>query len=183
MKSTITISEVFMNRSFTNENGLEIQLVNLNIVEKLPQFQVEEDEKKLIEKRQFTIKMSDFKRLLVLDPMLALVPNVKLSEEEQQLPKNEQLMIQFGRQIQLLRAAKLTIDREEVKTVEYSDKPVLDENGEPKKDANGDIVYEPQLDDDGKPKQHLVGFGETSFIKLELTSPAAKLAERFAFNA
>lgn len=182
VRNTVTISDVIFGNRFENKNGVEVQPVNINIVEKLSQFKInDDDEKEEKQIRQITINLSEFTRLLVLDDFLGLIKENDVPEDVTE-PK-EQLSIKYADQLRCMKGAKLTLEREEVKEVIPDEtKPITDENGNPKLDENGEQMYEPVVGEDGKPVKKLVGYGDTRFIKLELSSAAAKLAEHLAYN-
>lgn len=184
MKNTITIADVMFSKEFETESGFKTQLVNLNIVEKLLQFvKGEDDEKEQIEKRQLALRLSDFTRLLVLHPMLALVDEQELNLDQKKLPKEEQLLIQYKNQIKLLKGAKLSIEREEIEQTMFDEsKPKLDAKGKQVVGEDGEPVFEVLVDENGKTVKKLVGFGEIKFLKLELTMPAEKLAEKMVYG-
>lgn len=182
VKETVTISDVIFGNKFENKNGIEVQPVNINLVEKLSQFKINDDEEKEEKQiRQITINLSEFTRLLVLNDMLALVKESDVPEEITDV--KAQLTKKYEDQVRILKGAKITIEREEIKDVVPDEtKPITDEDGNPKLDDNEEQMYEPMLGEDGKPLKQLVGYGETRFIKLELTPAASKLAEHIAFN-
>lgn len=182
VKNTVTISDVIFGNRFENKSGVEVQPVNINIVEKLSQFKINDDEEKEEKQiRQITINLSEFTRLLVLDDFLGLIKENDVPEDITE-PKT-QLSIKYADQLRCMKGAKLTIEREEVKEViPDKTKPITDVNGDPKLDENGEQMYEPIVGEDGKPVKKLVGYGDTRFIKLELSSAAAKLAEHLAYN-
>ena len=183
-KDVITIADVMFGKVFTNKNQIDTQLVNLNTVEKIRQFRVNEDgEKEEVEKRQIAIPFSDFTRMLVLDGMLALVPESVVSEDAASKPKNEQDAIRFANQVRCLRGAKLTIKRDEDwEDVPDETKPVVDGEGNPVLDDNNEQTYHPLLGEDGKPVKKLVGYRNLEVVAIELSAPAAKLAEHLAWQ-
>lgn len=159
MKNTVKIANVVFGAEVEN-NGYSVQLVNLNLLDTLKQFKVNEDgEKELKEVRQLTIRMSEFTRLLVLDDYLALVPEKMLNEDEQKLSNKEQLSLRFADQCRLLKGAEITLNREEIYEAELDD-------GKPIKDKEGNDV------------KTLVGFGATEFTNVKLTPIAARVAEK-----
>lgn len=159
MKNTVKIANIMFGAEIEN-NGYQVQLVNLNLLDTLKQFKVNEDgEKELKEVRQLTIRMSEFMRLLVLDDYLALVPEKVLSDDEQKLSNREQLALRYADACRLLKGAEITLEREEI----YE--PELDDDGKP-------------IEKDGKPVQNLVGFGATEFSSVKLTPIATKVAEK-----
>lgn len=182
-KDVITIADIMFGKPFENKNGIDTQLVNLNTVEAVHQFRVNEDgEKEEVEKRQIAIPFSDFTRMLVLDGMLALVPESAVSGDATSRPKNEQDAIKFANQVRCLRGAKLTIKREEeFEVVPDETKPVVDGAGNAVLDDNEEQVYEPLLGEDGKPVKRLVGYRNLEVVAVELSGPASKLAEHLAF--
>lgn len=160
MKNTVKIANVVFGAEVEN-NGYSVQLVNLNLLNTLKQFKVNEDgEKELKEVRQLTIRMSEFTRLLVLNDYLALVPEKMLNEDEQKLSNKEQLSLRFADQCRLLKGAEITLNREEIYEAE------LDDDGNPIKDKEGNDV------------KTLVGFGATEFTNVKLTPIAARVAEK-----
>ena len=160
MKNTVKVANVVIGAEIEN-NGYQVRLVNINLVDPIEQFKVNEDgDKELKAIKQLTVRMSEFTRLLVLDEALALVPEKSVVDEEGRLNEQEKLSIRYEDQLRLLKGATISIDREEIK------EDVLDDDGNPVKD------------DDGKVQKELVGFGETKFTKLELTSIAKKLCEK-----
>lgn len=160
MKNTVKIANIMFGAE-VESNGHSVQLVNINLVDALKQFKVNEDgDKELKEARQLTIRMSEFTRLLVLDDYLALVPEKMLNDDEQKLSNREQLTLRYADACRLLKGAEISLTREEI----YEDK--LDDDGNPIKDA------------EDKPVQTLVGFGTTEFTSAKLTPIAAKVAEK-----
>ena len=184
MKNTITIADIMFSKEFESESGFKTQLVNLNIVEKLLQFvKGEDDDKEEMEKRQFAVQMSDFTRILVLHPLLALVDEQDLTSEQKMLPKEQQLMLQYKNQIKLLKGGKLTIQREEVYQVVLDEsKPKLDEKGQQIINEDGEPQFEVKVDENGKEVKKLVGFKDIQYLKLELTQPAERLAEKLVYG-
>ena len=182
VKDTVTISDVIFGNRFENKNGVEVQPVNINIVEKLSQFKInDDDEKEEKQIRQITVNLSEFTRLLVLNDMLALVKESDVPEEIADV--RAQLAKKYEDQVRILKGAKITVEREEIKDVIPDEtKPLVDDNGDPKLDDSGEQMYEPLVGNDGKPVKKLVGYGETRFTKIELTPAATKLAEHIAFN-
>lgn len=182
-KDVITIADVMFGKVFTNKNQIDTQLVNLNTVEAVHQFKVNEDgEKEEMEKRQIAIPFSDFTRMLVLDGMLALVPECELTAEDATKEKHKQDAIKHADQVRCLRGAKLTIKREEeLEVVPDESKPVVDADGNAVLDDNEEQVYEPLLGEDGKPVKRLVGYRNLEIVAVELSGPASKLAEHLAF--
>lgn len=183
MKNVITIADVMFGKVFTNKNQIDTQLVNLNTVEKIHQFKMNEDgEKEEVEKRQIAIPFSDFTRMLVLDGMLGLVPECAISEEDASKPKDEQDRIKYSNVVRCLRGAKLTIKRDEDwEVVPDETKPKQNAEGEAEVDEYGEQVYEPLIGEDGKPVKKLVGYRNLEVVAVELSAPAAKLAEHLAF--
>lgn len=184
MKNVITIADVMFGKVFTNKNQIDTQLVNLNTVEKIHQFRMNEDgEKEEVEKRQIAIPFSDFTRMLVLDGMLGLVPEHTLSDEDASKPKDEQDKIRYADQVRCLRGAKLTIKRDEDwEVVPDETKPKQNADGEAEVDEYGEQIYEPLIGEDGKPVKKLVGYRNLEVVAVELSAPAAKLAEHLAFK-
>lgn len=160
MKNVVKIANVVFGVEIEN-NGFQVQLVNINLVDPIDQFKVNEDgEKELKSQKQLTIRMPEFVRLLVLDDTLALVPEKSVTDEENKLSKQEILSMRFADQLRLLKGATVAVEREEIKEAK------LDDDGNEVKDEEGKVVKE------------LVGFGETKFNKLELTPIAKKLCEK-----
>ena len=183
-KDVITIADVMFGKVFTNKNQIDTQLVNLNTVEKVQQFRLNEDgEKEEVEKRQIAIPFSDFTRMLVLDGMLGLVPERELSTEDASKPKDEQDKVRYADHVRCLRGAKLTIKRDEDwEVVPDETKPLSNEDGSPKLNDSDEQIYEPLLDEEGKPVKKLVGYRNLEVVAVQLSAPAAKLAEHLAFS-
>lgn len=182
MKNVVTISDIMFGKPFENKNGIDTQLVNLNTVEKIHQFKMNEDgEKKGIEKAQIAINFSNFTRMLVLDQWLALMPTVKLSDEQEALPKAERDAIVYANHLRVLRGAKVTISRTEDTEVQYDEtKPLKDEKGEPVL-KDGEQVYEELKDENDKVVKKVVGYRDLEVVAIELTPAASKLAQHLAF--
>jgi hypothetical protein len=160
MKNTVKIANIVFGAE-VESNGHSVQLVNINLVDALKQFKVNEDgDKELKEARQLTIRMSEFTRLLVLDDYLALVPEKMLNDDEQKLSNREQLTLRYADACRLLKGAEISLTREEI----YEDE--LDDDGNSIKD------------DEDKPVRTLVGFGTTEFTSVKLTPVAARVAEK-----
>ena len=161
MKNTIKIVEVKISNTVEN-NGYDIRLININILDPIPCFKVNEDgEKELKEIRQLTIRLSELKRIFILDDMLALLPEAKIKKEKlNEINEREALEIKYYRHFNALKAAELTIDREEVYDAELDDdgNPIMDEKGEPKK--------------------KLISFGKTEYKALKLTAFSKKYIEK-----
>lgn len=175
MKNTFTVADITVGNEFKNEQEFTVQNVVLATVEKIKQFEKPNGVKTLVEKPIFKLKKSEFIRLLALDSMLVLLPKGKAEAGES--PK-EALEAAYEDHLQILHGAQITIEREERFETVYSDEPELDKDGNPVVDSNEDVVYKPLLDEEGKPQQKLVGFGETKLLKLELSAPAKKLLEK-----
>lgn len=181
----VTISEVVIRNAFTNDNGIKIIPVTVNTVERVSQFQKntsdDGDEVKVLKRiRQVpNVNLSDLTRIFALNPYLSLI---RKSNVDDITDDTERLNVMYEDHLRLLGSAKLTFERVEKRNVVYTDKPILDENGDPKKDKNDDIMYQPELDDKDNPVTTLVGYGETTFIKLDLTEPAYELAKYLAKN-
>lgn len=182
-KEVITIAEVRFSKEFETESKFKMQMVNLNIVERLEQFEKDEDDEKvLVNKRQLGVRMSDFKRILVLNEWLALIPEEDLNEDQSKFEKDKQSEIIFAKHVRCLKAAKLTIEREEVFAPVYdTKKPLHDKDGNVVVDEDGNVQYEVKKDENGKDMKQLVGFGEMSFVDLKLTGAAEELAKHHAF--
>ena len=161
MKNKVKIVEVKVSNTVEN-NGYDVRLININILNPRPCFKVNEDgEKELKDVRQLTIRLSELKRIFILDDMLALLPEAKIKKEKlNEINEREALEIKYYRHFNALKAAELTVDREEVYDAELDDEgtPVLNENGEPKK--------------------VLIGFGKTNYSDLKLTSFSKKYIEK-----
>lgn len=182
VKNVVTVSDVIFGNKFENKNGVEVQPVNINIVEKLSQFKVNDDEEKEEKQiRQITINLSEFTRLLVLDGYLGLI---KESDVPEEITDSKVILTKkYEDQVRCLKGAKLTIEREEIKEIVPDEsKPITDDEGNPKLDDNDEQMYEPMVGEDGKPIKKLVGYGETRFTKIELTPAANELAKHIAFN-
>lgn len=180
-RDVVTVSEIVFGNSFENKNGITVQPVNINIVERLNQFKKnDDDEKEEKEIRQLTINLSEFTRILVLNDYLALIKDSKVPEEITE--RKLQLAKQYEDQLRVLKGAKITIEREKIEEPEFDlSKPLEDKDGNPIM-KDGEQVYDVKVDDEGKPIKKLVGYGDTRFTKLELSAAAAKLAEHLAFN-
>lgn len=175
MKNTFTVAEITIGNEFKNEQEFAVQNVVFTTVEKLKQFEKVDGVKNLVERAVFKLKKSEFTRLLALDTMLVLLPKGKAQAGAS---AKEALEAAYEDHLQLLHGAQITIEREERLETIYSDEPEIDKDGNPVVDANEDVVYKPLLDEEGKPQQKLVGFGETKLLKLELSQPAKKLLEK-----
>lgn len=181
MKNTITISQVIFGNKFTNNQSFTKQGVDLLCLERVPQFEKNEDDEKVYKEcRRFRIEMSDFTRILALNPWLSLIKKTTLTEEQQTLSDKEKAEVVYEDHARLLGSSTLEFEREEDRKTVYSDRPVLDEDGNPKKDKNDEIIYEPELDDENHPKTVLCGFKETTFLRLTLSEPALELAKELA---
>ena len=169
MKNTMTIATVTVSNEFENDQNFKVQNVVFTTEEKIQQFEKSNGVKTLVERKLFKLKKSDFLRLLALDTSLVLLKPFKVDEG---LDAKASLEEAYEDHLLLLGGAKLTIEREDRYETLLSDEPELDKDGNPVVDANEDIVYKPLLDENGKPQQKLVGFGETTLLKLELSEPA-----------
>lgn len=165
MKATVTISKVVFGAAVENNFGSTTQLVNFSLVEPLLQGKINEDgEKEIKSVRQMGLNINDFDRILCLNEYTAILPEVKLQEEQKKLPEQEQLAIKYENHIRALKGAKLTLEKEEVYEAETEE----DENGEVKN----------KVDAEGKVIKKLVAFGDTKYISLTI-SP---IAEQFCMN-
>lgn len=183
VKNVVTISDIMFGAEFENESGFKTQIVNFNIVEPLGQFKVgEDDEKEYKEVRQIGLRMSDFTRVLVLNDLVALIDPCEVADDVTD-PK-----IRFAKQyknlIKVLKGAKLTIEREEIKTTVYDEtKPLLDEKGKQVVDKEtGEPKFEVKKDENGKEVKKLTGYSDIQYVALELTQPALKLAEKLVYE-
>ena len=114
MKNTIKIVEIYGGKK-TEQNGFDVTLVNISTFEPLLQFKVNEyGEKELKKVHQLTIRLSEFKKLFILDDMLALLEPKKLTDEEKNLTDEEQFATIYSEHIKVLRGARLVIEREEI---------------------------------------------------------------------
>jgi hypothetical protein len=164
MKNVVTISKVYFGAEINTDYGT-VKIVNLNLVEPLLQGKKNEDgDKELVEVRQLAMRMSDFERMLMLDENLAFLEVKELTEEEKNLGEREKFEIQYKHHIQVLRAAKLTIEREEIKVPKVTGQ---DENG-------NDIV---EKDREGNEVMVLSEFGETKYTNIVLTNVAKRYCE------
>lgn len=177
VKEVVTISEVKIRSSFTNDRGIKVVPVTVNTIERVNQFQKDENDNKVLKSiRQVpNVNLSDFTRLLALSPYL---PLIKKSAVSKTAAEDEQLNTMYEDHLRCLGGAKLTLERVEIRDYEYTDEPELDKDGNPKVDENEDVVYKKALDDKGNPITKLIGYGETSYLKLELTDPALDEAKR-----
>lgn len=169
MKNTMTIATVTVSNEFENDQNFKVQNVVFTTEEKIQQFEKSNGVKTLVERKLFKLKKSDFLRLLALDTSLVLLKPFKVDEG---LDAKASLEEAYEDHLLLLGGAKLTIEREDRYETLLSDEPEVDKDGNPVVDANEDVVYKPLLDENGKPQQKLVGFGETTLLKLELSEPA-----------
>lgn len=169
MKNTMTIATVTVSNEFENDQNFKVQNVVFTTEEKIQQFEKSNGVKTLVERKLFKLKKSDFLRLLALDTSLVLLKPFKVDEGLDAKTSFEEA---YEDHLLLLGGAKLTIEREDRYETLLSDEPEVDKDGNPVVDANEDVVYKPLLDENGKPQQKLVGFGETTLLKLELSEPA-----------
>lgn len=161
MKNTVKISSIYFSNEIEGDYG-KFVIVNINLVEKLPQFKMNEDgEKELVEVRQLSMREGDFDRLLVVNDYLAAIPKEVVEEEKKDsLTRNQRLEIEYKQHIDLLRGATITLEREEIK----QDK--VDDEGNVVKDSEGNTV------------RTLVGFGETTIKDVSLNKICQKKAEK-----
>ena len=179
LRTTVTISEVIFGNSFENKNGINVQPVNINTLEKINQFKVIDDEKEQKDIRQLTIAMNEFTRLLAKGGWIAQIKESKVDETGK--TQRDILNERYEDQLNCLKGATLVFDREEVKETVYDEtKPVMNPDGSPKLDEN-EQVYEPLMED-GKVVKKLVGYGELTFVSLKLTPEGEELAKFKAFN-
>ena len=167
MKNTVKISGVAFGGQVTTDNGTQLQLVSINIVEGIPAFRIVDGEKKLVTSHQLSVRMGEFTRLLALDENLALVEESELTDEEKRLSQQEQLTKRFKFQMQVLRGAQLTFSREEMFEVQ-------------EEDDDTDDAAEGAADANAKPKTDkiVVGYKDLTFDKLILSNAAIKLIEK-----
>lgn len=182
VKDTVTISEIMFGAEVENESGFKTQIININTVEPVNQFKVNEDgEKEEKQVRQLGIRMSDFTRILVLNDLVALIDTCDVADDVTDM--KIRFAKQYKNQIKVLKGAKLTIEREEDKREMYdTTKPLVDEKGKPKVNEDGEPMYEPLKDAEGKVVKKLVGYTDIKYVKLELSQPAMKLAEKLVYE-
>ena len=165
MKNTIKIVEIYGGKTI-EQNGFNVQLVNISTFEPLLQFKVNEDgEKELKNVHQLTLRLSEFKKLFVLDDMLALINPKKLTDEEKNLTDEEKFSIIYRDQIRVLKGAKLVIERDEI----------LENNDDEDND-------EEENDQENDQEKKLISFGEMKFLSLTLTPAARQKAEKIVFE-
>ena len=168
MKQTVKIADIYFSDPIENkESGIKNVICNISTVEKVEKFKKDPDNEdiKILKKVNYLdCRLSDFKRIVVLDDTLAIVEDNVLSEEESKLSEKDRYLLQYKNQIRCLKGATLTFEKECV----YE--PELNEDGEEVKDEEGKAI------------KKLIGFGETTFIKLELSQAGTKLAEKLAFG-
>lgn len=181
MKNTVTIVSVFSGETFTNKQGFRTNLMNISTFEPYEHFEFNADGDKVLSRaREVAITRSDFLRLLVLDEDLPFINESEITEREKQLSEGQQFDWRYHRQIKCMKSARLTIEREEVKTIVYSDKVRLDEKGKEVVDPEtGEVLFEPLLGEDGQPVTKVIGFGATRFVSLELTPRGRELARKY----
>lgn len=180
VRNTVTISNVMFGNEFENNNGIHVQPVNINTVERINQFKIVDDEKEEKEIRQLTIGMNEFTRLLAKGGWIAQIKESKVDETGK--TQKEILNERYEDQLNCLKGATLVFDREEVKETVYDEtKPVMNPDGSPKLDDNEEQVYEPLMEN-GKPVKKLIGYGELTFVSLKLTNEGEELAKFKAFN-
>ena len=163
MKTTVTISKVYFGAEIETDYGTA-SIVNINTVEPVLQGKKNDDgEKEIVQIRQLAMRMSDFERILVLDQHLPLLDVPQLTDEQKKLSMREQFELQYKEHIKVLKGAKLTIEREEIKAPKMT------------QDENGNEVAE--LDKDGNEVMILAGFGDTKYTSLLITDFATKYCE------
>ena len=169
MKNTMTIAAVTVGNQFKNSPDFDVQNVVFTTLEKITQFEVVDGVKHKVERAIFKLKKSEFTRMLALDPQLVLLKPYKVDDG---LDAKKALAEAYEDHLVLLGGARLTIEREERYKTVMSDEPEVDADGNPKVDENEDVIYKPLLDEEGKPVQELIGFGETVLKKLDLSDVA-----------
>lgn len=180
MKNVVTIVDLYYGSQFENKQGFKTTLVNMVLLEPLKQFRITEDgEKELVSVRQLALRVSDFLRMLVLDETLALMDKETSSAEDEKI----KFLEEYKNFIKVLKGAKLTLQREELTSKKFDvNKPLVDKDGKPLVNEDGEVMYDLLRDAEGNPVEDLIGFGETTFVKLELTSTAKRLAEKLVFG-
>lgn len=180
MKDVLTIVDVTYTPTFENKKGFKTKLVDLVLMQPLLQGKTSENgEKVLVSIKQYGVNLNEFKRILILDETLCLIEKEKSSVEDETLKFFEE----YKNHIKVLRGAKLTLEREEGKAKKFDvNKPLTDDNGKPLVDEDGEVMYDYLRDAEGNIVEQLTGFGDTKFVKLELTPTAKKLAEKLVFG-
>ena len=184
MKTTFTVNGVKFAPVFENkERGYKTQLVNLYTDEKVPQFNVIDDEKVYVEKRELSIPFADFTRLIAKAGWVAYIPLTRLSTEEKTLNKHEMDKIEYSDHVLCLNGAVVTIERDEIRETVYDEtKPLSNEDGTSKLDENDEQIYAPQVDKNGNPVTKTVGYKDLRIISVKLTDEGTELAKHHAFT-
>lgn len=181
MKNVVTITDINYGSSFENKNGIKTTIINLSLFEKLPQFK-EDDEnggKVYREIKSYGINLSDFLRLFILDENLPYIDERRVDDSV--TDPSERFKIKYHYHIKCMKGAKLTIEREEIEGIIYSDVIAKDDKGKDIVDKEtGEVQFEPKRDEKGNIVKKLVGFGDTKFVKLELTKRGSELALKYS---